>query len=210
MTTDGFEAVFEIAVDRSEAWRRLTGGRGVIEPGDELWLAGFDARLLVDDVVAGAKVHGIKDEEPCAGTRIVVVLEDQKSGTRVRVVQSGFGDWFRSAQEMLAVGWRFIVADLQTFLVTGVHARRHLRSWGNLGASVHTADGGVRVDAVDAGGMARRLGLREGDLLVSFREAPVASVGDLVTAVRTLGAHEELAQATWIRAGELVGSGPAG
>jgi hypothetical protein len=210
MTTDGFETTFEIKVDRGETWRRLMGERDAIGPGDELWLPGFDARLIVDDVVPAASLRGIKDDEPCAGTSIVVVLEDDATGTRVRVVQSGFGDWFRSAEEMLAIGWRFIVADLQTYLTTGVHAQRHLRSWGNLGASVHADDGGVYVDDVHPDGVARRLGLRAGDLVVTFGDAPIASVDDLVTAVRAIGAHDELVCATWIRAGALVAADPVG
>lgn len=210
MTTDGFETTFEIKVDRGVAWRRLIGERDRVGAGDELWLPGFDARVSVDDVVPGDSLRGTKDDEPCAGTSIVVVLEDDATGTRVRVVQSGFGDWFRDAEEMLAIGWRFIVADLQTFLTTGVHAHRHLRSWGNLGASVHADDGGVYVDEVHPDGVARRLGLRVGDLVVTFGDAPVASLDDLVTAMRAIGEHDDLARATWIREGALVGADAVG
>ena len=48
----------------------------------------------------------------------------------------------------MSVGWRYIVADLQTYLATGVHARRHLRPWGDLGAEATAIDGGVSIDGV--------------------------------------------------------------
>ena len=87
-----------------------------------------------------------KDDEPCAGTDIVVTLEDEDTGTRVHVTQS-FGDWLPTRYEIMSVGWRYIVADLQTYLATGVHARRHLRPWGDLGAEATAIDGGVSIDA---------------------------------------------------------------
>ena len=58
---------------------------------------------------------------------------------------------------MMAVGWRHIVSDLETYLATGAHARRHLRGWGDLGASVVAADGGLRIVRVRPESLADRL-----------------------------------------------------
>ena len=50
---------------------------------------------------------------------------------------------------------------------------------------------------------------QEGDLVVALNGAPVASIDDLVTALRTLGDHDELLRAEWIRAGRLESSDQA-
>ena len=209
MSTDGFEATFRLQVDRTTAWRRLTGDDAGTEPGAHLWLPGFDAQATVTDVEPLRRLRATKDDEPCAGTDIVVTLEDDETGTRITVVQSRFGDWMPAMREMMAIGWRFIVADLRLFLATGVDARRHLRPWGDLGADASAADGGVRVEGVRVGGLADRLGMVDGDLLVTLAGAPVASCDDLVTVLRVLdaGAAADVG-AEWVRAGELVAATP--
>jgi S1-C subfamily serine protease len=76
----------------------------------------------------------------------------------------------------------------------------------DLGADATPADGGLRVRRVRPGGLADRLGLVDGDLLVTLAQAPVASLDDLVTVLRVLLATEVPPTAEWIRAGELVSS----
>jgi hypothetical protein len=199
MTDDHFEATFRLRIDRATAWERLTST-------DDGWLPGFDSKATVVEAVAPERLRATKDEQPCAGTDIVVTLEDDGTGTRVHVVQSGFGDWLPARLEVMAVGWRFIVADLQAYLATGVHARRHLRRWGDLGADATAADGGVRVADVRAGGLAERIGIVEGDLLTTLAGAPVASLDDLVTVLRVLD-PDRTPPAEWIRDGTLVSAG---
>lgn len=200
MTTDGFEATFRLHIDRHQAWQRLVGGADV-GPGEQLWLPGFDSRATVVAADAPARLEATKDDEPCAGTDVVVVLEDEGTGTTVRVVQSGFTQVLGS-REIMAVGWRFIVADLELWLATGVHARRHLRLWGDLGSLPAGADGAVALGAVRPGSLADRLGMAEGDLLVDLAGAPVASVDDLVTILRVADLDGKI-EAAWIRDGEL-------
>src|SRR5690606_31481995 len=142
-------------------------------------------------------------DEPCAGTDIVVTLEDA-AGTRITVVQSGFGDWLADLRDVMAVRWRHIVADLQTYLGTGVHARRHLRAWGDLGARARLGDGGLRISEVRDGTLAGRLGLQDGDLLVWLAGAPVASHDDLATILRVLDGRQGPVEAEWVRGGSLV------
>jgi hypothetical protein len=202
MTHDRFEATFRLRIDRQAAWQRLTTTEGG-------WLPGFDSTATVVEAVAPERLHVTKDEEPCAGTDIVVTLEDDDTGTRVHVVQSGFGDWLPARYEVMAVGWRYIVADLQAYLATGVHARRHLRRWGDLGADATAADGGIRVTGVREGGLVDRIGVVDGDLLVTLAGAPVASLDDLVTVLRVLDA-DRTPPAEWIRDGSLIRAGPTG
>jgi membrane-associated protease RseP (regulator of RpoE activity) len=168
-----------------------------------VWLPGFDSQATIVAADPPRRLHASKDDEPCAGTDIVVTLEDDAIGVRIHVVQSRFGAWLPEHYEMMSVGWRYIVADLQTYLATGVHARRHLRPWGDLGADATAIDGGVRVDRIREGGLASQLGLDDGDLLVTLAGVPIASLDDLVTVLRTLDAATTSA-AEWIRSGSLV------
>jgi hypothetical protein len=208
VTDDAFEATFRVRTDRDTAWRRLTETAAGPDDTSRLWLPGFDSRVTVVESEPPARLRATKDDEPCAGTDIVVTLEADETGTRIRVVQSRFGDWLPARYEVMAIGWRFIHADLQTYLATGVHARRHLRAWGDLGCSFEAADGGVRIERVRAGGLADRLGMYDGDLLVSLAGAPIASLDDLVTVLRVVGSAGD-PSAGWIRAGELHASRPA-
>jgi hypothetical protein len=200
MKPDGFEATFRLRIDPAHAWRRLTDNPSNAGPG-HVWLPGFDSLVTIITADAPKRFRATKDDEPCAGTDIVVTLEDDDTGTRVHVVQSGFGDWLPARYDFMAIGWRFIVADLQAYLATGVHARRHLRRWGDLGAECTADDGGIRVGTVRESGLAGAIGLAEGDLLVSLAGAPVASLDDLVTVLRVTGAAPE---AEWIREGSLM------
>jgi hypothetical protein len=206
-TPEGFEATFRVGIDRDLAWRRLAED-GADPDGRHLWLPGFDTRATVEESDPSRRLRATKDDEPCAGTDIVVTLTDAEgadggTGTRIHVVQSRFGDWLADHYDVMAVGWRHIVADLQTYLATGVHARRHLRPWGDLGAAVEAADGGIAVGPVRPGGLADRLGLEPGDLLVTLGGAPTSSLDDLLTVLRVVEAVPQ-PQAEWVRDGRLV------
>jgi hypothetical protein len=204
MNPDHFEATFVVAVDRHTAWERLTGSAAARREGKErLWLPGFDSDATLSARDEERELRATKDDEPCAGTEIVVTLEDDESGTRITVVQSRFGDWMPPMYDQMAVGWRHIVADLQTYLSTGVHARRHLRAWGDLGAAVTPDSGGLRLDPVRDGSLAARLGLLDGDLLVVLGGAPVSNHDDLLTVLRVLGDRPDVS-AEWVRAGQLM------
>jgi hypothetical protein len=202
-TPDGFEATFRVRIKRELAWERLMGAQPA-DVGDHRWLAGFDSNVTIVEAAAPGRLRADKDDQPCAGTDIVVTLEDDASGTRIHVVQSRFGDWLPSRYEMMAIGWRHIVADLQTYLATGVHAQRHLRPWGDVGADANAIDGGVRIANVQPGGLAAQLGLADGDLLVTLAGAPVASLEDLATVLRVLQHGATAARTEWVRNGALM------
>ena len=197
MEADQFAATFVLGVDRATAWNRLADH-------PDGWMPGFDSLVTVVESVEGERLHVTKDDEPCAGTHIVVTLEEAETGTRITVVQSGFGDALAGLREMMAVGWRHLVSDLQTFLATGAHVRRHLRAWGDLGAPVTAVDGGLLVGTVRDGTLAARLGLRAGDLLVVLAGAPVSSLDDLVTVLRVVGPASGSVSAEWVRDGVVL------
>lgn len=204
MTTDGFEATFRVRLDRESTWQRLTE-HAEDGPGDEhMWLPGFDSQVTVVESEPPGRLRAVKDDEPCAGTDIVITLEDDGTGTRIHVVQSRFGDWLPARYEMMSVGWRYIVADLRTYLSTAVHAGRHARPWGDLGADATTDDGAIRIDRVRDGGLAAQLGMADGDLLVTLGGAPLASLDDLVVVLRVLAANTVRPEAEWIRSGSLT------
>ena len=86
-----------------------------------------------------------------------------------------------------------------------MHARRHLRAWGDLGADVTPVDGGLRLRHVRDGSLAGRLGLLDGDLLVVLGGAPVSGHDDLLTVLRVLGDRPGGdVSAEWVRAGQLM------
>ena len=205
MTRDHFEATFMLGIDRDTAWQRLTEQPIDDSAGTErYWMPGFDASGTVDEQQSPERLRVTKDDAPCAGTDIVVTLELAENGTRITVVQSRFGDWLPARYDMMAVGWRHIVADLQTYLSTGVHARRHLRPWGDLGADVMPEAGGLRIEHLRSDTLAARLGLHDTDLLVVLAGAPVSSYDDLVTVLRVLDRRPAPVEAEWVRDGELV------
>lgn len=124
-------------VVRVEAW----ADHDQAVAGDHIWLAGFDSTVTVVEADPPERLRASKVDEPCAGTDIVVTLADDTSATRIHVVQSRFGDWLPARYDMMSIGWRHIVADLQTYLTTTIDPRRHLRPWGDLGADTTVTDG---------------------------------------------------------------------
>ncbi len=206
MTDDeSFQATFRLRIDRPTAWQRLTANR--LDPADgrdRLWLPGFDSTATVVDADPPTQLHATKDDEPCAGTDVIVTLTDDATGTRIRVVQSRFGDRLPAPRDLMDIGWRLIAADLHTYLATGVHPGRHLRPWGDLGATTTVLDGGLGLTDVRPGGLADRIGLVDGDLLVGLCGAPITSHTDLHSALRAIDASSQ-PTAEWIRDGQLCG-----
>lgn len=199
---DHFKATFTLNVDRDLAWERLVEHPLETTDGEaRYWLPGFDCGATVASEQHAQSLRLTKDDEPCVGTHIVVTLDDADTGTRVTVVQSGFGDWMPPHYNMMAIGWRHIVSDLKTYLATGVHAGRHLRPWGDLGADVEPAAGGLRISGVRDETLAHRLGLVSDDLLLALAGAPVSNCDDLVTTLRVLDGRTGEIEAEWIRGG---------
>ena len=151
-----------------------------------------------------------KSQQPCEGTLIAITFEHVDTGTRVRVVQSGFDeDFVRGAGEAFWIHTEHIFADLELFLRTGVIGRRAWRPLVWLGVGGITTSYGVVWDRVASDTWADRIGLREGDVLLTIDAAAAVLDRDLGTVQRMVREGGEVA-ATWARASEhRAGAAPA-
>jgi hypothetical protein len=140
-----------------------------------------------------------KVTEPCAGTEIVITLEHEGSGTKVTIVQSGFGAMWTFAADALEVGWRHIVADLALYLERGVHGSRHIRRWGNFGCVFRDTDFGLEVVSAMGDSFAQRVGLTAGDIVIAVAGAPVVTRAELESLMRVLPSGETV-EVEWVRA----------
>jgi len=208
---DRFEATFVVDTPQTEVWRRLRDAQPLGEPqvegrsstaGGRWWLPAFESPADELDSVEGRSVRLTKAAEPCAGTEIAISLEAAGGGTKVTVVQSGFGALFDQMLNALAIGWSHIVADLALFLQTGARGGRHLAPWASLGCSVREVPTGLEVDSV-FGGLAADAGLEPGDVLLAVGNAPVAFERELQTLMRVFGTGDKV-EVTWARGGHVL------
>jgi hypothetical protein len=200
MMEDRFETTFIVEMAPDRTWKVLAEGE---RAGGRWWLPGFETEADVLRVDEGHEVHVRKTAQPCAGTEIMVTLEASESGTRVTVVQSGFGrEFFEQALDGLTIGWSHIVADVALYLERGVRGGRHARPWAMLGCNVHETGTGLEVGAV-WGGFAQRVGIEPGDVLLTIGGAPVVNRRELETCMRVFRAGEPL-EATWAHERELA------
>lgn len=204
------EHTFEIASTPAHAWKALEEvsiGRAATDASPrEWWLPGFESRAVEVDREPDARLTVRKAQQPCEGTLITITFEHLATGTRVRVVQSGFDEAFvRGAGESFWIHAQHIFLDLELFLDTGVVGRRAWRSLVWLGVSAITTSYGVGVTDVQTGSWADRVGLHAGDLLLTVANAPLFSTRDLGTVQRVVHAGDEVT-ATWARGGEVMES----
>jgi PDZ domain/Activator of Hsp90 ATPase homolog 1-like protein len=190
---DGFEATFVVDAPTELVWERLSGRK------DDLWrlpaFEGLGEELHVDP---GRRLHVRKVTEPCAGTEIVITLQHEGSGTKVTVVQSGFGAMWTFAADALEVGWRHILADLALYLERGVHGSRHMRRWGNFGCVFKDTDFGLEVVSTMGDSLAQRVGLAPGDVVIAVAGAPVVTRAELESLMRVLPSGETV-EVEWVR-----------
>ncbi len=186
---DGFEATFVVSTPRAKAWELLLSA----EPASDLfappapgqrWIPAIEGAAEDVDVVAEERLRARKVTEPCAGTEIVITFEDDASGTRITVVQTGFGAGFAAQRPWLAAGWAAIVADFAAFFARGVAPGRHATTWWSIGCDVTETDEGLVVGDVYADGFAARAGLQRDDLILQLSGTPVVDVRDLSVLVR--------------------------
>lgn len=208
---DEFEATFVVDLAPKEVWEALTrrttgGGRA-----DDVHyvLPGFPSLTPLDvpgasctplELEEGRLLRVKKDHEPCAGTEIAMTLEDTGTGTRITVVQSGFGPWFFQARDAIETHGRQIIADLRLYIERGVTAPG-TRFGENLGAQTRHTPVGLEIVAVDAGGFAEQAGLRPGDLLLSLRGIRLHGTEQLWT-VLALTEPGRSADVRWVRGSE--------
>jgi hypothetical protein len=181
---DGFEAKFVVRTPRAEAWQRLCDAKPAFEFFGEArdgqwWVPGIEAPADELEVEPESLLRARKAVEPCKGTEIVITLEDAETGTRIHIVQTGFGDGFAEGRPWLTAGWHAILADLVVFFERGVSLGRHGTWWYPIGCDVIETDEGLAVANVMPGGFAAEAGMLRGDLILQIAGAPVVNVRDL-------------------------------
>lgn len=208
--TDQFTASFVLDIAPAEAWAALQEAQSLKPsskeaPAYEQWyLPGFPVgtgELL--ESIPGELLRVRKDTQPCEGTEILVQFEAEGTGTRVTMVQSGFGAGFFIAMgEVLGVGWVHIVADFALYLERRVDPRRHYHRWASMGCSTRTTPFGLEIAGVQ-GGFAAAAGLVPGDLLLTVHGAPIATQLELQTIMRIVRAGDPIS-CTWLRGRETL------
>jgi len=206
---DGFEVSFVVALPRDDAWERLVSAaphpRAITKAEDgQWWMPGFEDAVDPVDVEPGRRLRGRKANFPCEGTEIVVVFEDAETGTRITIVQTGFGDDFSEQKAWLSTGWGPIAADLVVFFETGVSLGRHLQWWSGIGCEVAETPAGLVVGNVHATGLAADVGMRPGDLIVDVCGAPVTTISGLSILMRGPLRRDEPATISYLRCGQVI------
>ena len=205
---DGFEVTFTVATPRQEAWDRLQGAVPASDripaprPG-QWWLPGIEGAADELEAVPGERLRVRKATFPCEGTEIVVTMEDADTGTRITIVQTGFGAGFEQQRPWLEAGWQAIKADLYVFFDRGIALGRHLRPWASLGCAVTEGPAGLTVAAVEPGRLAAQAGMQPGDLVVTIDGSPVLTVDELAVVVR-MRRSGDMAKIRYLRGTEVL------
>lgn len=203
-----FETVFEVASTPAEAWDSLVRLRSeradpTTDP-HQWWLPGFESTGSEIDSEPQQRLTVHKDELPCVGTVIAITFEHVATGTRIRVVQSGFDeDFVQAAGEFFWITSEHIAADLRLFFETGVLGGRHNRPWTPLGFAVKATPAGLEVTSIAEGSWADRVGLVNGDVLLILAGAPLIATRDLLTVHRVVAFGDELS-VSWARDGQRI------
>lgn len=202
---DGFHRSFVVAVDAEAAWQAVA--RPVEGQLGRYNLPGFEAECSELESTRGKFLRLTKAEEPCKGTEIALVFEDSGNGTRITVVQYGFGPWLPEVIETFGMVWNHIVADLKLYIETGVQIKTHLFAepppQAQLGCKTRDALSGLEVTDVNAGGFCDRAGIKNGDLLVKLGGARLLNGLQLQSLLRVC-TREQVLGATIVRDRRLL------
>jgi hypothetical protein len=213
---EDYEATFIVELAPEEVWESLThrvleassagdpeGVKRYVLPGFPSFAmiegGGASCSLIEED--AGRLLRVKKDDEPCAGTEIAVRLEQVGTGTRVTVVQSGFGALIGlvGRDTVFGVGER-ITRDFQLYL------ERRLTvpgtAWGSgLEGRVRATAVGLELSELVPSGFAQRAGMVSGDLLLTLGKIRVHDLQQLWTVLALTEAGTSL-DLTWARGRE--------
>ena len=198
------EHTFEISSTPAQAWKALEAASvGRADP-NGWWVPGFESKADEVEREPDTRLTLRKAQQPCEGTLITITFEHIDTGTRVRVVQSGFDEAFvRGAGESFWIHSQHINLDFELFLATGVIGRRAWRSLVWLGVRAVTSSYGVGVIGVQPDSWADRVGLQKGDVLLTVANAPLYSTRDLGLVQHFVRAGDEIT-ATWARGAETM------
>lgn len=213
--SDDFETTFIVELAPAEVWESLTRRRA--ERGEDgathHVLPGFPSLPPLD--VAGASGTELeaeperllrvrKDDHPCQGTEIAVRLEQAGTGTRVTIVQSGFGAFLDAVgRDTVFAHGQQIANDFRLYLERGLDVPGTEWGW-NLGARTRQTPIGVEIEILYPGeGWAERVGLAPGDLLLTLAGIRIHDHPQLWT-VLALTQPAGKIDATWARGQELI------
>ncbi len=144
---------------------------------------GWEPVVGVIDVIEPHRL--IQWRVPADDSKIVETFHARKSGTEVRVQQAGLTpDWPRDGLASRIRGWEESIADLVLILDHGVHHARHMARPAHTAMVTRDVPAGLAVEDVTADGPADHAGLRRGDILLSFDDAPVHRRADLRVLLR--------------------------
>ena len=213
---DDFEATFVVDLAPDEVWETLTRRTLQADPGSEAEvhyvLPGFPsfaplplkgASCTLIEMQVGRLLRVRKDHEPCAGTEIAVRLEQAETGTRVSVVQSGFGPFLDIVgRDTVFLHGEQIVNDFRLYIERGLTVAG--TAWGaNLGARPRQTPVGLEIVAIDPGGFAERAGLQADDLLLTIGGIRIHDLQQLWT-VLALIETEKKTEISWARGRESM------
>lgn len=209
---DEFEATFVVEMGPDAVWEALTertidgdaaGEVHYVLPGfpSLVPLGVMGASCTPLEVEAGSLLRVKKDHEPCAGTEIAVRLEQAGTGTRITIVQSGFGPFLDLVGRDTVFGHgNQIVADFRLYLERGVTVPGTI--WGVwLGAQPKQTPVGLEIVSVDPGGFAESAGICPGDLLLTLQGIRLHDLQQLWTVLALTEAGSS-AVVTWARGRE--------
>ena len=209
---DDFEATFVVDLAPEEVWETLTERTLEGATPDEVHyvLPGFPslralpipgASCTAIEAEAGRLLRVQKDDHPCAGTEIAVRLEQAETGTRVTIVQSGFGPFLDIVgRDTVFSHGHQIVRDLRLYLERRITVPGSV--WGvNLAAKPRETPVGLEILSVDEGGPAACAGLEAGDLLLTLRGIRLHDIQQLAT-VLALTEPGSDAEISWARGRE--------
>ena len=196
------ETSFELATSPAQAWRALEEvslqHTGPDRP-DEWWLPGWECAATEISRDVGRQLTVRKAAPPCEGSVIEVTFEHTASGSRVRVVQSGFDQAFIDmAGESFFTHAARIYTDLHAFFETGVVAERAWRPPTRLGFTTTSLAHGPSVVSIEDGTWAQRVGLQPGDLVFTLQGAPTFTAAD-VALIRYLVRTGDELTVSWAR-----------
>ena len=210
--SDEFKTTITIEVAPAAVWKALTERTVEGDDGVHYVLAGFPsfqplpipgASFTELEVEPGKLLRVRKDHEPCKGSEVAVQLEKADTGTKLTIVQSGFGAFLDIVGRNVVFGHGYeIVEDLALYLEHGLIVPGS--SWGVFfGATTAQRPLALELARVDPGGFAEKAGLSCGDLLLTLNGIRVRDTRQLSTVLATIRPGTE-AEVTVIRAHQLV------
>ncbi len=207
--SDDFKTSFVVDLAPEAVWEALHGRTLPGESPDAVHyvLPGFPSLVPVDppgarctpvEVDEGRLLRVRKDHHPCQDSEIAIALEQEGTGTRITVVQSGFGAFLDIVGRDTVFGHgQQIVRDLRLYLERGITVPG--TAWGVLLGAVPRATAvGLEIARVDAGGFAESAGLVADDLLLTLRGIRLHDIQQLQT-VLALTEPGTTAAVTWAR-----------